>query len=107
MLRLDGVYEHLGQSQRKPRLRRSRAPTSAQLTELAGKIAHRVCRHLTRKGWLEGEHESVFPIGLCTRVMAGAPERWRLVHVTIRSCEFAAFAANVWPCDVFSFCCSP
>jgi len=25
-----------------------------------GKIAHRVCRHLVRKGWLEGEDESAF-----------------------------------------------
>ena len=45
---------------RKPRLHRSRAPTTAQLTHLADTIAHRVCRHLTRKGWLEGEEESVF-----------------------------------------------
>jgi len=30
------------------------------LTELAGTIAHRICRHLTRRGWLEGEEESVF-----------------------------------------------
>jgi len=35
-------------------------PTSAQLTQLAGKIAHRVCRHLVRKGWLEGEEDSAF-----------------------------------------------
>ena len=42
------------------RLHRTRAPTSAQLTHLADKIAHRVCRHLARKGWLEGEEESVF-----------------------------------------------
>ena len=61
MLWLDGVYEETtGPAQRKPRLHRARAPTSAQLTELAGTIAHRVCRHLTRKGWLEGEDESVF-----------------------------------------------
>jgi len=64
MLWLDGVYEDTSeppqQPLRKPRLRRARAPTSAQLTELAGKIAHRVCRHLTRKGWLEGENESAF-----------------------------------------------
>ncbi len=61
MLWLDGVYEETtGPAQRKPRLHRTRAPTSAQLTELAGTIAHRVCRHLTRKGWLEGEDESVF-----------------------------------------------
>jgi len=30
------------------------------LTQLAGKIAHRVCRHLARQGWLEGEDESAF-----------------------------------------------
>jgi hypothetical protein len=61
MLWLDGVYEDTTERpQRKPRLHRTRAPTSAQLTELAGTIAHRVCRHLTRKGWLEGEDESVF-----------------------------------------------
>ena len=35
-------------------------PTSAQLTQLANTIAHRVCRHLSRRGWLEGEDESVF-----------------------------------------------
>jgi len=36
---LDGVYEeHIEQPQRKPRLHRSRAPTSAQLTQLAGTI---------------------------------------------------------------------
>jgi len=44
----------------KPRLRRARAPTSAQLTQLADTIAHRVCRHLVRQGWLEGEDESAF-----------------------------------------------
>ena len=64
MLWLDGVYEDTTerpqQPLRKPRLHRVRAPTSAQLTELAGKIAHRVCRHLTRTGWLEGENESAF-----------------------------------------------
>jgi len=60
MLWLDGVYENVEQPQRKPRLHRARAPTSAQLTQLAGKIAHRVCRHLVRKDWLEGEDESAF-----------------------------------------------
>jgi hypothetical protein len=60
MLWLDGVYENVEQPQRKPRLHRARAPNSAQLTQLAGKIAHRVCRHLVRKGWLEGEDESAF-----------------------------------------------
>ena len=61
MLWLDGVYEtNVEQPQRKPRLRRARAPTCAQLTQLAGTIARRVCRHLARKGWLEGEDESVF-----------------------------------------------
>jgi len=61
MLWLDGVYQELiEQPQRKPRLHRTLAPSSAQLTHLVGKIAHRVCRHLTRKGWLEGEDESAF-----------------------------------------------
>ncbi len=61
MLWLDGVYEeNVEHPQRKPRLRRARAPTSAQLTHLADKIARRVCRHLARKGWLEGEDESAF-----------------------------------------------
>ena len=31
-----------------------------QLTHLAEKIAHRLCRHLARKGMLEGEDESAF-----------------------------------------------
>jgi len=39
---------------------RAHAPTFAQLTLLAGKIAHRVCRHLVRKSLLEGEDESAF-----------------------------------------------
>lgn len=61
MLWLDGVYEDTTERpQRKPRLRRTRAPTSAQLTQLASTIAHRVCRHLTRQGWLEGEDDSAF-----------------------------------------------
>jgi len=61
MLWLDGVYDaNVEPPRRKPRLRRARAPTSAQLTQLANTIAHRVCRHLTRRGWLEGEDESVF-----------------------------------------------
>ncbi len=61
MLWLEGVYEDSTEPpQRKPRLRRTRAPTSVQLTQLAGTIAHRVCRHLARRGWLEGEDESVF-----------------------------------------------
>ena len=61
MLWLDGVYDaNVEPPRRKPRLRRARAPTSAQLTQLANTIAHRVCRHLSRRGWLEGEDESVF-----------------------------------------------
>jgi len=60
MLWLDGVYENVEQLQRKPRLHRARAPTSAQLTQLADTIAHRVCRHLTRSGWLDSEDESAF-----------------------------------------------
>jgi len=51
MLWLEGVYEtNDAQPPRKPRLHRARAPTSAQLTELAGKFGNRVCRHLARKG---------------------------------------------------------
>jgi hypothetical protein len=30
------------------------------LTHRAGMIAHRVCRHLTRQGWLEGEDDGAF-----------------------------------------------
>ena len=44
----------------KPRLHRTRASTSEQLTQRADKIANRVCRHLARNDWLEGEHESAF-----------------------------------------------
>ena len=54
------MYKNVEQPQRKPRRHRARAPTSAQLTHLAGKIAHRVCRHWVRQGWLEGEDESAF-----------------------------------------------
>ncbi len=60
MLWLDGVYEPVAAGPDKPRLRRARAPTSAQLTHLADTIAHRVCWHLARHGWLEGEDESAF-----------------------------------------------
>ncbi len=61
MLWLDGVYvEATELPRRELRLHRARAPTTAQLTQLAAAIAHRVCRHLTRKGWLEGEGESAF-----------------------------------------------
>nr|EKW6223238.1 transposase zinc-binding domain-containing protein [Pseudomonas aeruginosa] len=50
MLWLDGVYDaNVEPPRRKPRLRRARAPTSAQLTQLANTIAHRVCRHLSRR----------------------------------------------------------
>jgi len=38
----------------------ARAPRSAQLTQLARKIAHRVCCHLSRHSWLECEDESAF-----------------------------------------------
>ena len=55
MLCLDGVYAP--DRKGKLRLHRTRAPKSAQLTALAGTVAHRVCRHLTRQGWLEGEGE--------------------------------------------------
>jgi len=43
-----------------PWLHRARAPTFAQLTQLADTIAHRMCRHLARHSWLEGEDESAF-----------------------------------------------
>jgi hypothetical protein len=54
MLWLDGVYDaNVEPPRRKPRLRRARAPTSAQLTQLANTIAHRASwphwsRHLAR-----------------------------------------------------------
>jgi hypothetical protein len=60
MLWLDGVSKNVEQPQRKPRLHRARAPTSAQLTHLADKIAHRVCRHLARRGWLGGGEDSAY-----------------------------------------------
>jgi hypothetical protein len=61
MLWLDGVYEEkIEPPQRKPRLHRARAPSPTDLTALAGTIAHRVCRHLVRHGWPEGEGESAF-----------------------------------------------
>lgn len=59
----DGVYEERTASNGEslaPRLRRTRAPTSAQLTQLADTIARRVCRHLAKRGWLEGEEDSAF-----------------------------------------------
>ena len=56
MLWLDGVYDRSAEAApRKPRLHRALAPTAAQLSALTGTIAHRVCRHLARQGWLEGE----------------------------------------------------
>jgi hypothetical protein len=58
MLLLDGVYEPVAARPDKPHLRRARAPSPADLTALAGAIAHRVCRHLARAGWLEGEGDS-------------------------------------------------
>ena len=58
MLWLDGVYEP--RAARKPHLHRTRAPTSAQLTQLADRIARRVCRHMAKRGWLEGEEDSAF-----------------------------------------------
>ena len=36
------------------------SPRPHSWTRLAGKMAHRVCRHLARQGWLEGEDESAF-----------------------------------------------
>ena len=58
MLWLDGVYAP--DRKGKPRLHRARTPDRAQLEALAGTIAHRVCRHLARRGWLEGEGESAY-----------------------------------------------
>jgi hypothetical protein len=58
MLWLDGVYEP--RADRKARLHRACAPTSAQLTGLADTIARRVLRHLAKRGWLEGDAESAF-----------------------------------------------
>ena len=54
------MYESVAARPDKPRLHRARAPTSRQLTQLPDTIAHRVCRRLVRKGWLEGEDESAF-----------------------------------------------
>lgn len=72
ILWFDGVYEeNVKQPQCKPRLHRARAPTSAQLTALAGKIANRVCRHLARK--------------------AGSK-----VRATPRSCRTAPAATTAW-----------
>ncbi|GHL00564.1 hypothetical protein ECZU20_53130 [Escherichia coli] len=72
MLWLDGVYvEATELPRRELRLHRARAPTTAQLTQLAAAIAHRVCRHLTRKGWLEGEGESAFRRQRCRRRQHG------------------------------------
>ncbi|MCZ8064336.1 MAG: transposase [Silanimonas sp.] len=56
MLCVEGVHvEHDVSPPRKPRLHRTLATTTAQLRHLAETIAHRMYRHLTRKGWLEGE----------------------------------------------------
>ncbi len=60
MLWLDGVYEANAVRPGKPRLHRTRAPSSEQLTQLAHIIARHERRHLARRGWLEGEHESAF-----------------------------------------------
>lgn len=64
MLWLDGVYAaNDAQAQDKPGLHRARAPSFSELTALASLIAHRVCRHLVRQGWLEDEGESAFFTG--------------------------------------------
>jgi len=60
MLMLDSAYQPAACRPGKPRLRRARALTFAQLTQVADTIAHRMCRHLVRKGWLEGEDDSGF-----------------------------------------------
>ncbi|UMX89808.1 transposase zinc-binding domain-containing protein [Klebsiella pneumoniae] len=76
MLWLDGVYEDTTERpQRKPRLHRTRAPTSAQLTELGQH--HRASRvpAPSRRGWLEGEDESVF-LSDEVRVATTFPHGW-------------------------------
>jgi hypothetical protein len=61
MLLLDGVYDRSAEAApREPRLHPARAPSPTELAALAGTIAHRVCRHLVRQGWLEGAGESAF-----------------------------------------------
>ena len=60
MLWLNDVYEPVAAQPDRQRLQSSRAPTSAQLTQLANTVAHRVCWHLAGQGWLVGEDESVF-----------------------------------------------
>lgn len=93
MLWLDGVYvEATELPRRELRLHRARAPTTAQLTQLAAAIAHRVCRHLTRKGCkvvtlqtlpgdagsLEGEAGKVGGFSLHAGVAAEAHESHKL-----------------------------
>ena len=81
MLWLDGVYEPMASRPDKPRLHRTRAPTSEQLTHLADKIAHRVCRHLVRQGWLEGEEDSAF---LSERAGGDGLDALRMSSITYR-----------------------
>ncbi len=58
MLFLDGVY--VDRPNGSTRLRWIKAPTSAELTQLAYTIAHRVGRYLERQGLLERDAENSY-----------------------------------------------
>ncbi len=59
MLFLDGVF--IGGVDRRPTgFRRVKAPTGAELTQLAHTIAYRVARHLERQGWMVRDAESSY-----------------------------------------------
>ncbi|NNJ98687.1 MAG: hypothetical protein HKP12_16190 [Gammaproteobacteria bacterium] len=57
MLFLDGVYV-TGTKGANARFHGVNAPSSAELTQLVHKIAHRVVRYLKRQGWLERDAEN-------------------------------------------------
>ena len=59
MLFLDGVYV-TGTQGARARFHRVDEPTSAELTPLVHKIAHRVGRYLERQGWLERDAENAY-----------------------------------------------
>jgi len=61
MLFLDGVY--VERPDGSPRLRWVKAPTSAELTRLAHRIAQRVGRFLERQGLLERDAENSYLVG--------------------------------------------
>ncbi len=58
MLFLDGVY--LGSPDGAARFRWVKAPTSAELAQLAHTLAHRVGRYLERQGWLTQDAENSY-----------------------------------------------